>query len=243
MDVLEFYFQCCSVSLNAKAMSMVAATLANAGICPLTGKRVFQSTTVRDCLSMMYSCGMYDYSGEFAFTIGLPAKSGVAGAIMLVIPGVMGICIWSPRLDELGNSVRGVLVCKELCQNYSFHNFDGIVDRQDNTKQDPRVSKNQQQYLNINTACFAASQGDIICLQTLFLADVDLSHGDYDGRAPLHLAASENRLNIVKFLVEKCQVAISPKDRWGGTPLDDAIREGHDVVREYLQDRVTSSGK
>ena len=83
-------------------MAVVAATFANAGINPLTNDPVFTPSTVRHCLSLMSSCGMYDYSGEFAFTIGLPAKSGVSGALMLVVPGVMGICVWSPRLDSLG---------------------------------------------------------------------------------------------------------------------------------------------
>ena len=93
---------------------MVAATFANAGINPLTNDPVYTPSTVRHCLSLMSSCGMYDYSGEFAFTIGLPAKSGVSGGLMLVVPGVMGVCVWSPRLDSLGNSVRGVALCKEL---------------------------------------------------------------------------------------------------------------------------------
>lgn len=92
-DVLEFYFQSCSIELNTETMSVVAATLANGGICPVTGERIFSTTTVQRCLSLMSSCGMYDYSGEFAFWIGLPAKSGVSGAVMIVIPNLMGFCI------------------------------------------------------------------------------------------------------------------------------------------------------
>ena len=89
-------------------MSIIAATLANGGINPLTGKRIFHSETVKECLSVMNSCGMYDYSGKFAFSVGLPAKSGVAGAIMTIVPGLMGVCTYSPPLDKYGNSHRGV---------------------------------------------------------------------------------------------------------------------------------------
>ena len=107
LTTLEFYFQSCSIEVDAQMLAVAAASLANAGVCPLTEDPVFSPGTVQSCLSMMSSCGMYDFSGEFAFTIGLPAKSGVSGALMLVIPGLMGICVWSPRLDEHGNSVRG----------------------------------------------------------------------------------------------------------------------------------------
>ena len=122
-DILEFYFQCCSIELNCYSLSIVASTFANGGICPITNEKVLEPETVRHCLSLMYSCGMYDYSGEFAFTIGLPAKSGVAGAIMIVIPGIMGICVWSPNLDSHGNSVRGVDFCKQLCEIFNFNHL------------------------------------------------------------------------------------------------------------------------
>ena len=107
-DVLEFYFQICSLQTDCETMSIIAATLANGGVFPSTGERVLRSETVQQCLSVMNSCGMYDYSGEFAFKIGLPAKSGVSGAIMIIVPGLMGICTFSPNLDSYGNSTRGV---------------------------------------------------------------------------------------------------------------------------------------
>jgi glutaminase len=121
--VLEFYFQNCSLQCNTDAMSIIAATLANGGVCPLTNERVLQTKTVKDVLSIMNSCGMYDYSGEFAFRVGLPAKSGVSGAIMIIVPGVMGICTLSPKLDIYGNSSKGVQFCQSISEKYALHYF------------------------------------------------------------------------------------------------------------------------
>ena len=113
-DHINLYFQCCSVTVNAQIAAVMAATLANQGVCPLNGSTVVQPYIVKDVLAMMYSCGMYDYSGQFGFENGLPAKSGVSGCVLLVIPNVGGLCIWSPRLDRMGNSVRALACCAEL---------------------------------------------------------------------------------------------------------------------------------
>nr|CAD7446769.1 unnamed protein product [Timema bartmani] len=98
---------------NCDSMAVMAATLANGGICPITEEKVLTPDSVRDVLSLMHSCGMYDYSGQFAFKVGLPAKSGVCGGMLVVIPNVMGICSWSPPLDHMGNSCRGVQFCED----------------------------------------------------------------------------------------------------------------------------------
>lgn len=97
---------------NCDIMSIMAATLANGGICPITDEKTLRPDSVRNVLSLMHSCGMYDYSGQFAFKVGLPAKSGVSGAMLIVVPNVMGICTWSPPLDPLGNSCRGLQFCE-----------------------------------------------------------------------------------------------------------------------------------
>lgn len=236
IQTLEFYFQCCSIETSAEALAVAAASLASAGICPITGDRIFHARTVQNCLSLMSSCGMYDFSGEFAFSIGLPAKSGVSGALMVVVPGVMGIALWSPRLDALGNSVRGIEFCKQLVERYNFHNFDSLT-LGENKKRDPRLKKNQTRIEGTVNLCWAASQGDISEIQKLASLGVDLDGADYDGRTALHLAASEGHDMVVKYLIER-GVHLSPVDRWGGTPLTDARRGTHELVVRLLEDAL-----
>jgi glutaminase A len=136
---LEAYFSWCSIEVTAQSMACVAATLANGGICPITNERVFTNATVTSCLSLMMSCGMYDYSGQFAFEIGFPAKSGVSGVLCIVIPRVCGFATFSPRLDKLGNSVRGIDFCQRLARRYPFHVFslEGDWEKLDEGGDDP----------------------------------------------------------------------------------------------------------
>ncbi len=127
---LDLYFRSCAISLDCRALSVAAATLANGGVCPLTGHRIAEPATIRNTLSLMLTCGMYDFSGEFAFAVGLPAKSGVSGALMLVVPGVCGIGLWSPPLDRLGNTVRGLEFSRRLVETFPFHVFAGTTGEQ-----------------------------------------------------------------------------------------------------------------
>jgi len=234
-QTLEFFFQCCSIEVDAQMLAVAAASLANAGVCPLTEDPVFTPGTVQSCLSLMSSCGMYDFSGEFAFTIGLPAKSGVSGAVMLVVPGLMGICVWSPRLDELGNSVRGIEFCRKLVAEYNVHAFDSLVTGRGRTsKRDPRRKKNQTQTEAVVALTWAASQGDLDEVRALVATGVEPGTADYDGRTPLHLAAAEGQLDVVRYLLA---VGADPRpvDRWGGTPLSDAEGNGHTEIAALLR--------
>jgi glutaminase len=107
-ETLDLYLQQCSAIIDCRDLAMMAATLANGGVNPVTGARAIAADYVGDLLSVMYTCGMYDFAGQWAYTVGLPAKSGVSGAILAVVPGRMGIAAYSPPLDMHGNSVRGV---------------------------------------------------------------------------------------------------------------------------------------
>lgn len=101
----------------------MAATLANRGTNPLTGRQAIRGEYVENVLSVMGSCGMYDYAGEWIYNVGIPAKSGVSGGVIAVLPGQVGIGVYSPRLDPRGNSVRGIRVCDELSRHWDLHMF------------------------------------------------------------------------------------------------------------------------
>ena len=237
-DVLDFYFQSCSIEVTADMMAVVAATLANGGICPVSGQRIFETRTVQNCLSMMSACGMYDFSGEFAFEIGLPAKSGVSGVIMTVIPNVMGICTWSPRLDAHGNSVRGIEFHRRLVDRFNFHNYDVLTGS--SSKKDPRVSELEAKAITVNELIWAASKGDLGAMQDRILRGADVMCVDYDLRTPLHLAAAEDQVDVVQFYIDRvrggvARAELSPVDRWGGTPLDDAYRHGCTRIIRLLE--------
>lgn len=120
-EVLDLYFQQCSVLVTCRQLAMMAATLANGGVNPVTREQALRSEFVSDVLSVMTTCGMYDYAGEWVYRVGMPAKSGVAGGVMAVLPGQLGIGVFSPRLDAHGNSVRGVEVCEDLSRDLSLH--------------------------------------------------------------------------------------------------------------------------
>uniref|UniRef100_A0A672RVZ2 glutaminase n=1 Tax=Sinocyclocheilus grahami TaxID=75366 RepID=A0A672RVZ2_SINGR len=214
--------------------SVMAATLANGGFCPITGERVLSPESVRDTLSLMHSCGMYDFSGQFAFHVGLPAKSGVAGGILLVVPNVMGVMCWSPPLDKLGNSVRGIQFCTDLVSLFNFHNYDNL--RHFAKKHDPRREGGEQRVKSVINLLFAAYTGDVSALRRFALSSMDMEQRDYDSRTALHVAAAEGHIEVVRFLLEACKVNPGPKDRWGNMPIDEATHFGHHEVLALLQE-------
>jgi glutaminase len=118
---LDLYFQQCSVLVDCRDLALVAATLANGGINPVTQARAVASEFVSPILSVMTTCGMYDFAGTWAYRVGMPAKSGVGGGIIAVLPGQLGIGVFSPPLDARGNSVRGVQVCERLSRDLGLH--------------------------------------------------------------------------------------------------------------------------
>ncbi|MEQ1756727.1 MAG: glutaminase A [Vicinamibacterales bacterium] len=121
---LDLYFKQCSILVTCRDLAMMAATLSNMGCNPITGTSTLSVACVKDVLSVMFTCGMYDYSGQWAYRVGVPAKSGVGGGVVAVVNRQLGIGTYSPRLDRYGNSARGVEVCAELASRLGLHVFD-----------------------------------------------------------------------------------------------------------------------
>lgn len=118
---LDLYFRQCSIAVDCRDLGLMAATLANGGVHPRTGERALRHEYVESVLSVMTTCGMYDFAGEWVWAVGLPAKSGVGGGILAVAPGQLGIAVFSPPLDPRGNSTRGVAVCRDLARELNLH--------------------------------------------------------------------------------------------------------------------------
>ena len=123
-QTLDLYFAQCSVLVTVADLALIGATIANHGMHPVTGVQVVPREVTRDMLTVALTCGMYDYAGEWAYSVGIPAKSGVGGGILGMLPGAGGLATFSPRLDRIGNSVRGLRVFEELSARFEMHLFD-----------------------------------------------------------------------------------------------------------------------
>ena len=122
-QILDPYFRQCAIAVDCRDVSLMAATLANGGRNVMTGERVLDESLVPHVLSVMTTCGMYDGSGRWVDAVGLPAKSGVGGGVLAVLPGQLGISVFSPRLDAQGNSARGVLACRTIAAELELHSL------------------------------------------------------------------------------------------------------------------------
>lgn len=120
---LQVYFKHCSIAVSCKHLARMAMIMANNGIDPATGKVLIPRRYVQIAKVLMLSCGMYNASGEFAIQVGIPAKSGVSGAIMAIVPGRMGISVIGPALSNKGNSVAGVHLLQKLSEKWQLNMF------------------------------------------------------------------------------------------------------------------------
>ncbi|KAA8588362.1 hypothetical protein FQN60_001556 [Etheostoma spectabile] len=253
----------CSIEVTCESASVMAATLANGGICPITGERVLNPEAVRNTLSLMHSCGMYDFSGQFAFHVGLPAKSGVAGGILLVVPNVMGIMCWSPPLDKLGNSVRGIQFCTDLVERFNFHNYDNL--RHFAKKHDPRREGGDQRQLSFGPMDYESLQQELALKAPLWKkVSLTESHQDSSTTVVYRMDNVKSVINLLfaaytgdvsalrRFALSSMDMeqrdydsrtalhvaaaeGLFPVYRWGNTPIEEAVHFGHHDVVTILQ--------
>jgi glutaminase len=141
-SVLSVYFRQCAILVTARDIAVMAATLANRGVNPVTSQQVMTPYAISRTLSVMTSSGMYDYAGEWIYRVGIPAKSGVGGGILAALPARLGLGSYSPRLDTHGNSVRGIRVCEALSSHYDLHMLNRSDDARTSIIADYSIGKN-----------------------------------------------------------------------------------------------------
>ncbi len=123
-ETLDLFFQQQSLLITCRDLAVMGATLANGGTNPVTGEAILSPEHVRDLLSVMHTCGMRNFQGEWSYRAGIPAESGVSGGLLAVVPGQVGIGIFSPPLGPHGHSLRGIKVIYDLVQRFGLHQFD-----------------------------------------------------------------------------------------------------------------------
>jgi glutaminase len=151
---------------------------------------------------------------------------------MVVVPNVIGLCVWSPRLEPHGNSVRGIEFCRAMVKRFNFHVYDNVGNAS-GEKIDPRQRAHARDRDLLVDLCWAASEGDCDGMTRLVIKGADVNGADYDGRTPLHLAAAERRTEAVELLL-RLGANRDAVDRWGSTARADAERVGATEILALL---------
>jgi glutaminase len=231
MKSFQLYLQCCSITINTTGLARFAATLANSGVIPGTDEQFISPDIGQNVLSVMDSAGMYNYSGRWSFTIGVPAKSGVSGMIYVVIPRICGITVFSPPLDEYGNSVRGVKFFTKFAQRFRVHKFNfeemGLHIKK---KKEPLFGDLLYQLID------GCSKNDLVKVTSILETNpnIDLNIGDYDNRCPLHLGVEKASDELVFKLINSGANPLI-KDSFGNSPLKySALHKRTNVYYAFL---------
>jgi glutaminase len=215
--VLEVYFRQCSVLVTARDIAIMAATLANRGVNPVTGEQVMTPYAISRSLSVMTSSGMYDYAGEWIYRVGIPAKSGVGGGILAALPARLGLGSYSPRLDKHGNSVRGIKVCEALSRHYDLHMLNRSDDARNSVIADYDIGRNpsRRSRRSHERKILAAHHRDVRVIE--LLGTLSFSNVDYVSRQ----LASRPRPQFVNFDLRR----VTAITRAGARLLAEELRE------------------
>ncbi|XP_076027329.1 glutaminase liver isoform, mitochondrial [Genypterus blacodes] len=233
---LDLMLQCSCTEVTCESGAAMAASLANGGLCPLSGDQVLSPGATRSMLSMMQVAGMKDYSTTFHYKTSVPAVSSSHGSLLAVVPGVLGLMAFSPEPDASGNPWRGVHFCQELISTFQLHSFDIRTPfRQVLAYRQWKTESEGYQIMNV---LLAALKGDVGSLRRYFLSGVDVNAVDYDGRSALHVAAAEGQTEVIRFLLENSGANPALKDRWGSSPLQEARRHNKEAAVQLLQGNI-----
>ena len=190
---LDLYFKNCSILVNVDSLSRYGAMLANNGVNPSSGERILKPKTVQSVVTVMTTCGMYNGAGKFVKDLGIPSKSGVSGGLMSVVPGIGALTTWGPKLNDEGNTVKGIVMVQKMGAVYSNFN----LFHKDQSKRDVLTKPYSSEIRIAINACNCASIGDIEGISRIEVMGIDLNTGDYDNRTPLHIASASGHLDIV----------------------------------------------
>ena len=215
--VLDVYFRQCAILVTARDIAIMAATLANRGINPVTGEQVTTPYAITRTLSVMTSSGMYDYAGEWIYRIGIPAKSGVGGGILAALPARLGLGSYSPKLDKHGNSVRGIKVCEALSAHYDLHMLNRSDDARNSIIADYTIGKNPSRRSRRphEQEILAAHHQDVRVIE--LVGSLSLSNVDYVSRQ----LAAKPRPQFVIFDLRR----VSAVTRAGARLIAEEFRE------------------
>jgi len=216
-SVLEVYFRQCAILVTARDIAVMAATLANRGLNPLTGERVMTPYAISRTLSVMTSSGMYDYAGEWIYRVGIPAKSGVGGGILAALPARLGLGSYSPKLDTHGNSVRGIKVCEALSTHYDLHMLNRSDDARNSIIADYNIGENPSRRVRRphERAILAAHCQDVRIIE--LVGTLSFSNVDYVSRR----LAAKQRPQFVIFDLRR----VTSTTRAGARLLAEAFGE------------------
>ena len=199
----------------------------------------------------MYNCGLNQYTGTWAFSVGIPASAGVSGTCMIIVPNIMGIAIYSPPLNEFGVSPLALKFCEALTARYRINMFDQLVYRDEDLDiranegqincnrelADANLSQEARSTLLFFELCTAANEGNAELLVQLLEDGAQASQCDYDKRTPLHVAACGGHVAICKLLID-AGADILAVDRWGATPYTEASRINSAGLMSVFEDEV-----
>ncbi|EGR29182.1 hypothetical protein IMG5_161320 [Ichthyophthirius multifiliis] len=192
-QALDLYFQMCSIIINVESLTRFGTMCSNNGINPSTGERILKPESVKAITTFMLTCGMYNGAGKFTKNLGIPCKSGVSGGLLTIIPGLGSFASFGPKLNEEGNSIRGIGLIKQISNIYNNFN----LFHKDLNKKDCENKAFQTIIKYIIGSISCASIGDMEGIIRLKNFNIQLNQGDYDKRTPLHLAASGGHIEIV----------------------------------------------